>query len=120
MDKIKREQKALLKEAKLDKLEKCGIVMTAVSKKQRRREIDRNNRKMLQALQDFKAIQPVSKSQPKSRNNLSQAVVLASRYGGHSYKRAASAILKKADLPSTGLLQSQNSRSSPERDDNID
>ena len=55
----------------MDKLEKNGIVQTVITKKQRRREIDKNNKKLVQALQEAKMINNVGKSMSKSRNTLS-------------------------------------------------
>ena len=69
-----------------------------VSKRSRRKEIDKNNRQIFEALQDSKAINFFGISLPKSRNTLSQTVLLAHRYGGPTYKRAASVILKKSKL----------------------
>ena len=50
-------------------------------------------------------INNVSKSMSKSRNTLSQTVVLAQKYGGLSCKRAASAVLKKDRPPRAKSLE---------------
>ena len=37
----------MLKEANMDRLQKIGVVQTVITKKKRRKEIDRNNRKLV-------------------------------------------------------------------------
>ena len=50
LNKSHQEREALLKETNLDKLAESGMVKTIVSRRQRRREIDKNNTKLLNAL----------------------------------------------------------------------
>lgn len=63
-----------------------------MTKRQRRREIDRNNKVLIEALENNKVISKQSKSLSKSRNTLSQTVMLARRYGGATYDKIANKI----------------------------
>ena len=57
-----------------------------------------------------------SRSLPKSRNTLSQTIVLAQSYGGPTYKRAASHIFKHPEIyPITPEVKSEKDESSPTR-----
>ena len=52
MENIQEEQKQIIKEAGMDALERAGIVQAIVSQRKRRKEINRNNKKLINALQD--------------------------------------------------------------------
>jgi len=56
LNKMEQTQQAMLKEANLDCLQKSGIVQAVISKRQRRKEIDRNNRLVVSALKEAKTI----------------------------------------------------------------
>ena len=57
----------LMKEAGLDLLQKAGVIKSVVSKKQRSKEISKNNKKLIEALKDDKVLNIDSSCQPKTR-----------------------------------------------------
>ena len=57
----------MMKEAGLDLLQKAGVIKSVVSKKQRSKEISKNNRKLIEALKDDKVLNIDQHNQPKTR-----------------------------------------------------
>ena len=77
LNKHKQMKDSMLKNAQLDKLQESGIVKTVISKRQRRKEIDKNNVKLLDALQESNTIIFQDKKLPRSRSSRSNAIILA-------------------------------------------
>ena len=67
MDSFSQEQMQMMKEAGLDLLQKAGVIKSVVSKKQRSKEISKNNRKLIEALKDDKVLNIDQHNQPKTR-----------------------------------------------------
>ena len=95
-----------MRQANLDKLQESGIVKTLVSKKLRRREIDKNNAKLLNALQDSQTIKFIDNKVPRSRSSRSKTILLAQQYGGNKFKRTAKSLLKSDSQVTTPQLKS--------------
>ena len=93
------------------------MVRAVVSTKQRKRELDKNNKKLLNILQDCQTLKLPGNSFPPNRGSKSQTIILARRYGGAEFIKATNLLLKieaNAVLPSdtsqaaqleSGLLQ---------------
>ena len=84
------------------------MVKTMISKRQRRKDIDINNLKLLDALQESHTITFQDNKIPRSRSGRSNAIILAQQYGGNKFKRATSALIsieEKKDSPSNKKLK---------------
>ena len=84
------------------------MVKTVISKRQRRKDIDINNLKLLGALQDSHTITFQDNKLPRSRSSRSNAIILAQQYGGNKFKRATSALIsieEKKESPNDRKLK---------------
>ena len=85
MDNLTKEQMAAMKEVGLDLLQKAGVIKSYVSQKKRRKEINKNNKKLIEALKDDKILNFEQQKEPKTRQSRSQTILLAQNYGGDKF-----------------------------------
>jgi len=74
----------------IDILARTGLIPALLSEKERKREINRNNNRLLSAMEQTQTLKIRDASIMKSRSSKSQAVILAAKYGGKKFKRAMS------------------------------
>ena len=69
-----------------------------VSQKRRRKEINRNNKKLINALLDDKVLSFELASKPRTRQSRSQTVLLAKNYGGDKFSHTVRQLHKSNDF----------------------
>ena len=90
-----------MKEAGFDLLEQAGVLKPVVNQRKRKREINKNNKKIIDALQDDKVLSFEQECIPRNRQSRSQTILLAQRYGGDKFQKSTNFLSKHRRADST-------------------